>query len=518
MKEALKIFLWGMEIGRLAWHEGRRLSYFTYNPEFLRGNLDVAPLTASIHHPLSTRAIFGETERIYQKLPSFIADSLPDAWGNQLFEQWRKENHLTEKSVTSLEKLAFIGRRGMGALEFIPEIERGAMTDRIDIKALADLAEKIAIDRENVRIMPDESLTLQSLISVGTSAGGRQPKGIIAINKDTGEIRSGQIDVDPNFDYYLLKFGDKTRSSAELEETYYEMALAAGINMMESRLLEVEGTKHFLTKRFDRNETGKLHTQTLAAMDPEADSYEKLLTVCRKLHLPEVDCQEVFRRLVFNILANNTDDHHKNFTFTMNRQGLWRLSPAYDLTYIFDTGGYLPNKEHCLMIGGKVQDISFEDILSFAGENGIRTPESIIRKVASAVASFRTLAQKNGVREEWIGRIENCLSEHLSAWGFAAKQKVFSFTDQSGHEIKDAHIEAAYKGNYHLHAIIDGKAYKYIFRMGTQEHNDITETGLSNLSEALMKELVCRFLLPKAQSHFTRISNSDQSIALFSNS
>lgn len=518
MKEALKIFLWGMEIGRLAWHEGRRLSYFTYNPEFLRGNLDVAPLTASIHHPLSTRAIFGETERIYQKLPSFIADSLPDAWGNQLFEQWRKENHLTEKNVTSLEKLAFIGKRGMGALEFVPEIERGAMTEKIDIKALADLAEKIAIDRENVRIMPDESLTLQSLISVGTSAGGRQPKGIIAINKETGEIRSGQIDVDPNFDYYLLKFGDEKRSSAELEQTYYEMALAAGINTMESRLLEVKGTKHFLTKRFDRNETGKLHTQTLAAMDPEADSYEKLLTVCRKLHLPEVDCQEVFRRLVFNILANNTDDHHKNFTFIMNRQGLWRLSPAYDLTYIFDTGGYLPNKEHCLMIGGKVQDISFEDILSFAGENAIRTPGSIIRKVASAVASFRRLAQKNGVREEWIGRIENCLSEHLSAWGFAANQKVFSFTTQSGHEIKDAHIEAAYKGNYHLHATIDGKSYKYILRMGTQEHNDITETGLSNLSEALMKELVCRFLLPKAQSHFTRISNSDQSIALFSNS
>ena len=136
MKEVLKIFLWGMEIGRLMWHEGRHLSYFNYNPEFLRGNLDIAPLTASIHHPLSTRAIFGETERIYQKLPSFIADSLPDAWGNQLFDQWRKENHLSERSVTSLEKLAFIGKRRMGALEFVPEIDRGAMTDKIDIKAI----------------------------------------------------------------------------------------------------------------------------------------------------------------------------------------------------------------------------------------------------------------------------------------------------------------------------------------------------------------------------------------------
>ena len=135
MREVLKVFLWGQEIGRLAWHEARKTTFFVYNPEFLKGILDVAPLVASIHHPLSTRAIFGETERIYQKLPSFIADSLPDAWGNQLFEQWRKDNKLTERSVTSLEKLAFIGKRGMGALEFVPEVERGTMNDKIDIPA-----------------------------------------------------------------------------------------------------------------------------------------------------------------------------------------------------------------------------------------------------------------------------------------------------------------------------------------------------------------------------------------------
>lgn len=191
MKEVLKVFLWGQEIGRLAWHDTRKTTFFVYNPEFLKGTLDIAPLAASIHNPLSTRAIFGEAERIYQKLPSFIADSLPDAWGNQLFEQWRKDNKPTERSVTSLEKLAFIGKRGMGALEFVPEIERGSIAGKIDIKALADLAEKIAIERENVRILPDESLTLQSLIAVGISAGGRQPKGIIAIDRETGGIRSG---------------------------------------------------------------------------------------------------------------------------------------------------------------------------------------------------------------------------------------------------------------------------------------------------------------------------------------
>lgn len=498
MKEVLKIFLWGKEIGRLAWHEGRYLSYFTYNPEFLRGNLDVAPLTASIHSPLSTRAIFGETERIYQKLPSFIADSLPDAWGNLLFEQWRKENHISQNSVTSLEKLAFIGKRGMGAFEFVPEIERSATTDNIDLKALSDLAEKIAVERENARILPDESITLQSLIALGTSAGGRQPKGIIAINKKTGEIRSGQIDADPDYDYYLLKFGNKTRSSAELEQTYYNMALLAGINMMESKLLDVEGIKHFLTKRFDRNSSGKLHLQTLAAMDPEADSYEKLLSVCRKLHLPEVDCEEVFRRLVFNILANNTDDHHKNFTFIMNRNGVWRLSPAYDMTYIFDNGGYLPDREHCLSVGGKISNISYDDIVSFARDSGIRAPKSIIKKVAYAVSSFRMLAQRNGVSEEWIGRIEHCLSEHLSAWGLADSNRTYSFAI-SGHNVDGVLFEAAYKGNYHLLATIDGKAHKYIIRKGSSEHDDITKIGLSNITEDKAKEFVTRFLI---NTHF----------------
>jgi serine/threonine-protein kinase HipA len=499
MKETLKVLLWDMEIGRLAWHESRQLSYFTYNPEFLRGNLDVAPLTASIHHPASSRAIFGEMERLYQKLPSFIADSLPDAWGNQLFEQWRKENHLSDKSVTPLEKLAFIGKRGMGALEFVPEIDRGTLNDRIDIKALADLAEKIALDRENVRIQSDESLTLQSLIAVGTSAGGRQPKGIIAMNPHTGEIRSGQVEVEPGFEHYLMKFGDNARSTAELEQTYYEMASAAGINMMESRLLNVEGTNHFLTKRFDRDKTGKLHTQTLAAMAPEVDSYEKLLTVCRKLRLPEVDCREVFRRLVFNILANNTDDHNKNFTFVMNRQGTWRLSPAYDMTFIFDNGGYLPNREHCLMVGGKLQDIRREDVVSFAGETGIRAPESIIRKVATAVASFRDLAEKNGVKEEWIGRVENCLSEHLSAWGLTMRKSCYSFSTTSGYFIDNVHVEPAYKGNFHLLATIDGKEWKYIIRKGTPEHDEMTKVGLSNISKELMGNLVNRFLIPKVK-------------------
>ncbi|MBR6030533.1 MAG: type II toxin-antitoxin system HipA family toxin [Bacteroidaceae bacterium] len=495
MREVLKVFLWGQEIGRLTWHDARKTTFFVYNPEFLKGTLDVAPLAASIHHPLSTRAIFGEAERIYQKLPSFIADSLPDAWGNLLFERWQKDKHLTERSVTSIEKLAFIGKRGMGALEFVPEIERGAMMDKIDIKALADLAEKIAIERDKVRIMPDESLTLQSLIAVGTSAGGRQPKGIIAIDRDTGAIRSGQIDVEPNLDYYILKFGDKARSTAELEQTYYEMAIAAGICMMESRLLEVDGTKHFLTKRFDRNDAGKLHTQTLAAMDPDADSYEKLFAVCRKLHLPEVDCQELYRRMVFNILANNTDDHHKNFTFVMNQQGIWRLSPAYDMTYIFDTGGYLPNKEHCLTIGGKLQSITREDAILFARENGIRRPDSIIRDVVAALKQFHTIATKHGVSEQWTGRVETTIISHLKAWGEWNEAEASESTI-NGHSVSNIRVEQAYKGNFHLLAEIDGKERKFVIGKNKEEYALIEKTGIANLTADQ--------LLAMAEKHFQR--------------
>jgi len=500
MRNFIKVMLWGKEIGRLAWHETRKLAYFNYNPEFLRGTLDVAPLVASIHSPISTRAIFGETERIYQKLPPFIADSLPDAWGNQLFEQWRKQSGLSVQSVTPLEKLAFIGKRGMGALEFVPEMERSETPNDVSIKALADLAEKIQTEREHIHIETDEQLTLHSLIAVGTSAGGRQPKGIIAIDKKTGSIRSDQVEASEDCDFCILKFGDRQRSSAELEQTYFEMARRAGISMMDSRLMMVEGTNHFLTKRFDRDQTGKLHTQTLAAICPGADSYEQLLSVCRRLRLPETDCQEVFRRMVFNVLANNTDDHSKNFTFIMNRKGDWRLAPAYDLTFIFDSGGFLPDREHCLMIGGKLQNISCEDALSFAAEGGIRSPKNIIRKVAAAVASFRELAQKNGVREEWIGRVESCLNGHLANWGFAPQTQSLAF-QAGGHSVTNARLEPAYKGNYHLMASIDGRPMRYVLRAGKPEHDAITAKGLAQLTPSDIEDLVEKFLLPKIDAN-----------------
>lgn len=449
MANSIKVMLWGEEIGRLMWHNARRTSYFTFNPDFVKkGQLDISPLTNSIKKAnVHLLPVWGEDERIYQKLPSFLADSLPDSWGNQLFDLWRQQQHLTMAEITPLEKLSFIGQRGMGALEFIPEIPVGRQNEKVDVRSLVELAGRIFEEREQAHILPEESLTLQALYQVGTSAGGRLPKAIIAINRQTGEIRSGQIAGLEGFDYCILKFGDSNYCSSELEMTYYEMATSCGIPMMASELLEVEGKRHFLTRRFDRNQNQKLHTQTLAAICPEANSYESLMGVCRRLGLPESDCDDVFRRMVFNYLANNTDDHNKNFSFVMNQKGQWRLSPAYDMTYIIDVYGFRPNLDHCIPARGRVCGLTYDDAIAFAKDNGIRRPERIICSVADSLRNFRTLAVKNHVREEWIGRVENTIYEHLLQWGLIEDIRIHEIEELEGHRISNIHIELASKSN-----------------------------------------------------------------------
>ncbi|MDO4511278.1 MAG: type II toxin-antitoxin system HipA family toxin [Bacteroidales bacterium] len=495
MTKTLRVMLWDEEIGRLAWDDRRRLSYFTYNPEFLKKGLDVSPLVAPIKGVRAMAPVWGEEAKIYQKLPAFVADSLPDAWGNLLFDLWRQHNHLSNADITPLDKLSFIGKRGMGALEFLPETSNADKMEKIDIKSLACLAERIFSEREHARIMPQEDITLQSLLTVGTSAGGRQPKAIIAIHKDTGEIRSGQVAGLKDYEYYLLKFGNSQYSSAELEMVYYEMAITAGIQMMPSRLYEVEGSNNFITKRFDRDGERKLHTQTLAAISPDTDSYEGLISVCRKLHLPESDCQEVFRRMVFNILSNNTDDHTKNFSFIMHESGNWRLAPAYDLTYIIDAGGYLPNTGRCMYVRAKLHQISIEDVILFAKDNGIRRPDAIIQSVAQALKQFRSLAQKYNVQERWINTIEQTIFEHLTSWGLAETRKpLFNFRIE-GTTFSDVRLEQTYKGNFHLYATVNGKERKFVINKNKPEHEQIQTVGIAGLSETFVKELASKYLL-----------------------
>ena len=494
MTKILKVMLWGREIGRLSIDPRRGLPYFEYNREWIEAGLDVSPLNASIKLPQNMRPIYGASEKIYQKLPPFLADSLPDSWGNELFEQWRQQQGIKIGEITPLDKLAFIGRRAMGALEFLPESSDFLSKESLNLKALIDLANQIYTQREQAHILPEESLTMQALLAVGTSAGGRQPKAIIAINRETGDIRSGQVSDLKGYEYCILKFGIRERNTAELEMAYYDMAAKAGIRMMPCWLIDVEGEKHFVTKRFDRDGEKKLHMQTLAALYPEADSYERLLWVCRKMRLSERDCEEVFRRMVFNILANNTDDHNKNFSFLMDEKGRWSLSPAYDLTYIFNMGGFQPEIQHCMMVRGKYADIMLDDVMALATDNGIRRAEGIIREVANAILQFRTFAGQYGVQERWMAAIEATLRHHLEAWGLVSTKPFESYTED-GHLIEDIKIEQQYKGNYHLLALIDGKERKYVIRKKTAEHDEISRIGINNLSTEYLRKLVAKLIL-----------------------
>ena len=490
----LKVMLWGKEVGRLSMDFRRGMPYFEYNRDWVENGLDVSPLNASIKRPQNLRPIFGASEKIYQKLPPFIADSLPDSWGNELFEQWRQQQKIRVGDITPLDKLAFIGKRAMGALEFEPETYKFSSVENLNLNSLIALAKRVYTERENAHVMPEESLDMQSLLAVGTSAGGRQPKAIVAINRETREIRSGQIEGLKNFDYCLLKFGTKERSTAELEMVYYEMATRAGISMMPCWLMAVEGEKHFVTKRFDRDHGRKLHMQTLAALYPEADSYESLLWVCRKMRLSERDSEEIFRRLVFNVLANNTDDHNKNFSFLMDESGRWSLAPAYDMTYIFSVGGYLPETHHCLLVKGKYTDITLHDVLELAADNGIRKADTIIADVVEALRSFRTLAEKNGVQERWISAVETTLQHNLEMWGFCPPRTFEPYTDANGRHVENLRIEQQYKGNYHLLATIDGTERKAIIRTKTVEHDEISRHGVPNLADEYLKRLVDKFL------------------------
>ncbi len=492
MIKTLKVKLWDEEVGRLMWDGRRRTSYFVYNPSFVNKGLNVSPLVAPIDGAVDL-PVWGEEARIYQRLPAFIADSLPDAWGNQLFDLWRQQQHLSAAEVTPLDKLSFIGRRGMGALEFEPEAQQDYHDASIDLTSLTSLAERIFNEREAAVIRPDESLTMQSLMRVGTSAGGRQPKAIVAIDRETGEMRSGEIAGLDNYDYYLIKFGNEEFCTAQLEMTYYELATAAGIEMMPSHLINVDGTTHFVTQRYDREGGCKLHTQTLAAINPEVDSYEQLMDTCRRLRLNEADCDELFRRMVFNILANNTDDHVKNFSFVMDMAGKWRLSPAYDLTYIVDNGGYTPSVDHCMWIRAKLRDITREDALAFARDNGVRRADEIIKQVVLALLQVRDVATRWGVSPAWIGRIEDTIFGHLRSWGELDDNKVRAAIN--GHAVSSARIELTYKGNYHLIATIDGQERKYVIGKNRVEHGMIEQCGPARVSTEQLMALVEKFML-----------------------
>ena len=478
----IKVNLWGQEIGRLVWDSSTRRTYFMYNPEQMDKIPDIAPLLSPMKSRNILLPIYGDDRPLYQGLPPFIADSLPDSWGNTLFDKWVKDNKIPRNKITPLYKLMFIGSRGMGALEYEPFATDLTHTRAVDIKSLHDISLKILEYRDNTVLDANEELTLQALLAVGTSAGGRQMKAIVAINDETGEIRSGQVNGLDGYDYYILKFGDKSMPMAEIETAYYNMALSAGIEMEECRLLPVEGINHFLTKRFDRKDGKKIHLQTLAAINPDARSYEDLIATCRELSISESEIEKLFALMVFNIMANNTDDHNKNFSFLLEENGPWRMAPAYDVTFIFNTNGTGPNLERRLSVGGKISDISKSDLLDFAKQNDIKNATAIINRVAEAIGKFNEFADRYDISQPWRSIIQKTLNDNLVAFDYMDRnEEIEAIIDKYGRTITDFSITVNSKGHYQVSAIINDQRHRRFVRYNMKLHSDLSNRDIYNL-------------------------------------
>lgn len=402
---AVAIWLWGQVLGYLSWDEHKRCSVFVFEEQFLKNDWDVAPFWCSIHSSSALVPRKGNTDKLFAGLPPFVADSLPDRWGNRVFEAWAKRNGINSHTINPLDRLSFIGKRGMGALEFQPAQLLTGEDMPIPIAELYKLALAIQEERQEAWFKGEDNLLLEDLYRVGTSAGGKRAKAIIAINKD-GDIRSGQTELPADFIYYILKFNDdKDFPFSEVEYAYYKMACAAGITMMPSQLINIEGKRHFLTERFDRQQGEKLHVLTLAAIDPDATSYDDLFSVCRRLRLPDAQQRELFRRMTFNVLGCNVDDHSKNFAFLMDKSGKWNLAPAYDMLFTVDLDGPKYLNRHSLPIGIKTYNIGIDDLRHFAEENDIVKADGIIDEVRDALSKWEMFACEAGVPEKWTVRI-----------------------------------------------------------------------------------------------------------------
>jgi serine/threonine-protein kinase HipA len=420
-----EVKLWGRTIGAVSWNESNQIANFEYEPAFIPSGIEVAPLTM----PLSNRIYsFPALSRdTFFGLPGLLSDSLPDDYGHALIDAWLAKEGRDPGSFNPVERLCYTGTRGMGALEYAP-IQGPAPTssNEVDIEALVKLASEILTNRNQFAgslTDDDRADTLSSILQVGTSAGGARAKAIIAWNPESNEVRSGQVNAGDGFSYWLLKFdgvsGNKDKELEDpagyglIEYAYYDMARQAGIEMTECRLLKEHDRAHFMTRRFDRTTRGgKMHMQTLSAMEhfdykqAGAYSYEQALLTLRKLNMPMASIEEQFRRMAFNIIARNQDDHVKNIAFLMNQAGNWSLSPAYDMTYSYNPGGVWTGR-HQMSLNGKRDEFSLDDFRACARNASMKRgrAEEILQQVHTSVLKWEAFAEKAGVTDETAKRI-----------------------------------------------------------------------------------------------------------------
>lgn len=420
----VSVSLWGHEICLLEWQGGYKRGFgkigskVSFSRDYHTLGFDVDPIGPYRKSMYFVRAGMTDILRATENegLPRFLSGSLPDDWGNKVFASWVKSRNIKSSDITSVDKLSFIGNRGMGGFEFVPQQYQPDADDAVDLEELYRLAKEIEATREAAELNLQDRPGIKDLMAVGMSAGGKHPKAIIAINWETGEVRSGQIALPDGFIYYILKFRDsETWPTADIEYIYHKMALGCGIDMEESRLLPAGGVNHFLTKRFDRNGGEKIHTATLYALNGTTATYEEIFGVCRKLRLPYHDIEQVYRRMVFNYLACVCDDHDKNFSFTMSHEGKWRLSPAYDETFTVNLINMFRADRHAMTIGGVDREVNRDMLLRIAEENDVKNAASIIRQVTDSVLSFKSLANEQNIGRPVSDLVQKYVSGQISS-------------------------------------------------------------------------------------------------------
>lgn len=420
--ETAYIDIWGMRVGAVLWDSNRELASFEFEPKFLSEGLDLSPLTMPVEDARRGNAIFefpNLSRKTFYGLPGLLADSLPDKYGNKIINAWLARQGRTSESFSPVERLCYTGKRGMGALEFTPVIGDGTSESvPVEVEELVKLAHKVIHERSQLDTELGQGEALIDIIRVGTSAGGARPKAVIAWNEKTDQVRSGQVRASEGFTYWILKFdGVKDESLGDpagygrIEYAYHKMAEQCEIDMTECRLFEEGGRAHFMTKRFDRTDKGeKIHMQSLCALahfdfnEAGSYSYEQAFQVMRELRLPYTDAEQLFRRMVFNLVARNQDDHTKNINFLMDRTGKWRLSPAFDVIYAHNPSGKWTNK-HQMTVNGKREGFVFDDLIAVADEMNIKNGGQIVDKIVDIVFQWKKIAKVVGVENSQIEAI-----------------------------------------------------------------------------------------------------------------
>ena len=419
MVDVAQVNLYGQVMGYVRWDNQYDRALFEYDADFVRKGIEPSPLQMPARE--GRVYSFGDLNReTFKGLPGLLADSLPDTYGRALFDKWL--SLMGRTSSNAIETLCFMGKRCMGAMEFEPAIEMGNRDMRIEMDTLVEVAREALAEKSqfSTHLSEDKKAAVADILRLGTSAGGQRAKAIIAYNPQTQEIRSGQVEAPDGFDYYLIKLDGvsattgfrETENYGRLEYSFYRLARACGIDMMDCALLEENGRAHFMTKRFDRMNGHKVHMQTLCGLAhydfrlQHAYSYEQAFDVMRGLRLSYAEAQEMFRRMVFNVVVRNQDDHTKNISFLMNEQGRWRLSPAYDMGYAYNPKGNW-TATHQMSVNGKFDNITRQDLMTCATNNNIKNAAEIIDQVCDVAAHWSTIAHECGVPQTMIDGINS---------------------------------------------------------------------------------------------------------------